>query len=124
MSITNFRTIHDQTDLSQTTPLGLQPLLCDRPVPIPDTDGRIIQEAAQTTSQAYLLCPSGYLPGYLAEVNRTAFINTNHQPHKVADLGDPGFRLQFTNLMHPSIIEGVDRHLSLIHISEPTRLGM
>jgi hypothetical protein len=110
MSKTNFRSFHDQTDLTQTVPLGLQPLLCDRQVPFPNIDRHIIQKAAQTPGQAYLLCSSGNLPGNLAKVNRAAFINTNHPPNKVADPGYSGFRLQFANLVHPSIIEAVDRH--------------
>jgi hypothetical protein len=43
-------------------------------------------------------------------VDRATFINADHQPNKIADLGDPGFRLQFTNLLHPSIIEAVGWH--------------
>lgn len=102
MSITNFRSIHDQTNLSQKMQLGSQPLLGDRLIPFPNTNGRIIQEAAQSPGQTHLRSSAGYLSGYLAEMNRTAFINTNQQPHKVADLGNPGFRLQGNRILIPS----------------------
>jgi hypothetical protein len=42
-------------------------------------------------------------------MKKKAFLYTSHQPHKAEDLGDPGFRLQFTNLMHTSIKDVVDR---------------
>ncbi|MFA5873540.1 MAG: hypothetical protein WC832_06215 [Anaerolineales bacterium] len=45
MSKANFRTIHDQTDLSQTMSLSLQPLVRYWLIPFPDTNGWIVQEA-------------------------------------------------------------------------------
>jgi hypothetical protein len=43
-------------------------------------------------------------------MHRATFINADHQPNKISDLGDPGFWLQFTNPLHPSIIELVGWH--------------
>ena len=110
MSKTNFRAIHDQTDLTQATPLDMQPSLGNRLVSLPDPDGRVIQEAAQTPGQTNQLRRAGDLPDNLAQVDRATFINADHQPNKVTDLWYPGLRLQFTNLPHPRFIAMVDRH--------------
>ena len=68
------------------------------------------KETAQPFRSAYRLRRSWDLPGDLAQVDRMALINSYQQPDKVPHLGDPLFGSQFTNLVHPSMIESVDRH--------------
>ena len=110
MTETNSRSIHDQPDLSQAVRLSFQPLLGNRLVPFPYTDSRILQKAAQALGGTEQQCSSGDLPGNLAQMHRTTFIDTNHQPNEVPDLSDPLRRSQFTNSSQPSIIEAVGRH--------------
>src|SRR5271157_42643 len=110
MSKTDFGTIHDQTDLSQTAPLGLQPVLRDRSVPFPDIDRRVIQKTAQTPGSAHQFRLARDLPGDPAQIHRMTLIDTDHQPHKVSYLRDSLVRPQFTNSLHPVMIEIVDRH--------------
>src|SRR5271157_2641126 len=74
MSKANFGSIHDQVDLSQTPRLSLQPLLCNRLVPLPDADCRVVQEAAQTLDRAQQLRRSRDLPGDLTQMDRVTFV--------------------------------------------------
>ena len=112
MSKANFRSIHDQTYLTQATPLGLQPLARNRLVPFTYTDGWIVQKAAQAPGDAHQLRRARNLPCNPAQVNRAAFVNPYKQPDKVAYLGNSLTWPQFTNSLHPSMIEFVDRHLA------------
>ena len=50
------------------------------------------------------------LPGNLAQMHRTTFVNPDNQPDKIAYLGNPLIRSQYTNLLNPGMIECVDRH--------------
>ena len=110
MSKTNFRTIHDQTDLSQTTPLCFQPLACNRLIPFSNIDGWVVQETAQAASDAHQLCRPWNLPGYPAQIHRATLVDPYNQPDKVPLLGNSLAWPQFTNSSHPSMIEFVDRH--------------
>src|SRR5664279_6095168 len=101
MSKTNFRSIHDQTDLSETLPLGLQPVLRNRLVPLPDIDCRVIQKTTQTSSGTHQLRRTRNLDRNLAQSNRMTLKDPNHQPHKVPYLRNPLVRSQFTNSLHP-----------------------
>ena len=110
MSKTNFRTICDQADLSQTVPLGLQPLARNRLVPFSNADCRVIQKTAQTPGDAQQFRCARNIPGDLAQMHRTTFVEPNPQPDKVAHLGYSLAWSQFTNSPHLCIIELVDRH--------------
>lgn len=110
MSKTNFRAIHNQTDLSQAMPLGLQPWMCNRLIPFTRSDRRIIQETIQPSGDDHQLGWAGYLAGNLAQMHRATLVYPDHQPDKVTHLSDPLTRSQFTNSSHPGIIELVDRH--------------
>jgi hypothetical protein len=43
-------------------------------------------------------------------MDAAAPVDTDHQPHKVAKLCDPGIGSLFTNLAYQCMIELVDRH--------------
>src|SRR5271157_1555435 len=84
MTETNFGPIYDQTELSQGLPLGLKPLLGDRPIPLPHIESRIIQKTAQAPRNAHQLRFSRDLHGDPAQTDRMTLINTDHQPHEVS----------------------------------------
>src|SRR5512140_591409 len=107
---TNFRSIHDQPDLSQSLCLGLQPLASDRLVPLSHPHGRVLQETAHTLGGAHEQSRARDLAGDLAHMHRTTFIDANHQPNEVPNLGNSLVWPQFTNSSQPSIIEAVGRH--------------
>jgi hypothetical protein len=110
MTKTNFRAIHNQTDLSQALPLGLQPFPRNRRIPFPYSDRRIVQETTQPSGNAYRFGWAGDLAGNLAQMHRATLVNPDHQPDEVTHLRDPLTRSQFTNSAHPGIIERVGRH--------------
>jgi hypothetical protein len=112
MPKTNLRTIHDQTDLSQTTPLGFQPLARNWLVPFTHTNGRVVYKAVQPPGDAQQLRRARNLPGDLAQMYRATFVDPYDQPDKVTLLGNSLIWSQFTNSLHPSMIEFVDRHLA------------
>src|SRR4030067_567786 len=100
----NLGAIHDQTDFSQKTKLRLQPLPSDGVIPFPHSNGRGVQQPAQTPGDAQELHRNGYLPGDAARTHRTALVKTNEQPKKIAYLGDPLGWSQFLNSSNPCII--------------------
>ena len=110
MPKTNFRTIHDQTDLSQTIPLRFQPLTCNRLIPFTHTNSRVIHKAVQPPGDAQQLCRARDLPGDLAQMYRATFEDPYDQPDKVPLLRNSLIWPQFTNSLHPCMIEFVDRH--------------
>ena len=110
MTKTNLCSIHDQSDFSQGLPLSLQPLPGNWLIPFPNTNGRIIQKSAQSLGGTQELCRSRNLIGNPAQMDAAGFVDTDHQPHKVAKLCDPGIGSLFTNLVYQCKIESVDRH--------------
>ena len=88
MSKTNLGTIHDQTDLMQTLPLGLQPLAGDWLVPLPYAGGRVIQKSAQSSGGAHQLRRTRNFACNLVQIDRLILIDPNRQPDKVPNLGN------------------------------------
>jgi len=97
MTKTNLGAIHDQSDLTDPLKLRAQPFLRDRLVPLAHIHSRVGQEAAQAFDRAHILGGSDHLSGDPAQVDRATMKNTNHQPHKVLNLGLLLPRPQFTN---------------------------
>src|SRR3990172_8268560 len=83
MSKTNFRAIHNQTDLSQALPLGLQPFPRNRLIPFTHLDREswrsapisIIQKTVQPSGDAHQLGRAGYLASNLAQMHRATLVN-------------------------------------------------
>ena len=97
MSKANLGAIYDQTDFSQMPELSFQPLPSDGFVPFPYSDSRIVQQPAQSPGGTQQFGWSGFLPCNSAQTNRPALINTDDQPDKIADLGNPLTGSQFPN---------------------------
>jgi hypothetical protein len=91
-------------------PLSLQPLVRYWLIPFPDTNGWIVQEAAQSSGDTQQLRRAGDLPSNLAQMHRAALVDSNHQPDEVAHLRNSLTWSQFTNSLYPSMIELVYRH--------------
>jgi site-specific DNA recombinase len=110
VSKTNFRAIHDQTNLSDIPKLGFQPLPGNRLVPRSHSNGWVIQQSAQSPRGTRQFRFSRNLAGYFTHTHRTTQINSDHQPYKRPNLGDPLSWTQFHNSHFPGIIKLVDRH--------------
>ena len=67
-------------------------------------------EDAQSSGDAQQLRRAGDLPSNLAQMHRAALVDPYNQPDEVAHLRNSLTSSQFTNLLHPSMIELVDRH--------------
>src|SRR3972149_7596578 len=103
-------TIHDQMDLAHTTKLRFQPLPGNRLIPFSHSDSWIIQQSTQTPSGTRQLRFSGNLASNFTHTNRTTQINSDDQPCKCSNLGNPLTWTQFHNSRFPGIIKLVDRH--------------
>jgi hypothetical protein len=104
--------IHDQPDFADVPELRFQPFPSDRCVPFPHSNGRIVQQPAQTPGAAQQFRWAGYLPRNSTQTHRPALKNPYHQPDEIANLGDALTGSQFPNPVNPCIIEVVDRHVT------------
>ncbi len=110
MPKTDFRAIHNQTNLSDTPKLGFQPLPGNRLIPRSHSNGRIIQQSAQSPRHTRQFCFSRNLASYFTHTHRTTQVNSDDQPYKPSNLGDPLSWTQFHYSHFPGIIKVVDRH--------------
>jgi len=106
----NLGSIYLQMDFAQMLDLGFQPLPSDRCIPVSYSNRRIVQQSAQASGDTQQYCLARDLTRNSAEIYRTALINTNYQPDKVAYLGNALAGAQFLNPANLCIIELVDRH--------------
>jgi hypothetical protein len=110
MSISDLRTIHDQTDLSRMSKLPLQPFPGDGFVPCPDPYGWVSQQSTKAPGYTQQLCRTGNLSGNPAQTYRTALKDPDDQPDKVASLSNALIGAQALNPLKPGMIEIVGRH--------------
>ena|SRR3990170_2688696 len=89
----NLAAIHDQTDFPMSQPLD--DCLGDRLIPFSYSDGTVVQLSSHAPGQTRRAGCSRDLLSYLAQVNRTAFVQSDHQPIEVSDPGDPFLRAKF-----------------------------
>ncbi len=84
----NLGPIHDQMDLSQPMELGSQPFTSNRLIPLSNTDGRIIQQAAQPTNGTQQLGITWDLSRNPTQAYRATLVDPDDQPDHIADLGN------------------------------------
>src|SRR4030066_1749672 len=110
MTKTDLGAVYDQADFSQVPELSFQPLSSDGFIPLTHADSGIIHQPAQSSRSAQQPGWSGNLPRNPAQIHRSTFINSDHQPGEVLNTGNSFHWSQLLNFHNQSMIESVDRH--------------
>jgi hypothetical protein len=114
---TNFRPIHNLTDLLKMPGLHSQPAASNWLVPLSDIYRRVGHKTAHALDHAEHCSSTGDLACDSAQANRSTLMNANYQPGEVLNTGYSFHRVQLSNSYFPCLIEGVDRHDWLLSLN-------
>ena len=100
--------IHNQTDFA--TGQTLNNRLCQRLIPVPHLDGRVVQQSSHPSRQTGQAGCSRDLFSHFRQVNRAALVQANHQPTQVPDPSYPFFGSKFSQHFVTGMVKFWYRH--------------